>query len=195
VRKPPSEPPAWQHVSELVKFVTRAIDNFLNADNDWDKLCAEYGLEKWPFHSEGRTGKLVIPTWVAWVRERERKAVEMAEQGSFAALAELLEPQIFAALAASTRALIKEIVAGRRKRPAHKPKLTESERRARYPIHDAADEVPAVERMLRAWYPQQDARQIHDRALLVIERRHELRAGALANYLKRSKRDRRRLSP
>ena len=40
------------------------------------------------------------------------------------------------------------------------------------PIHDAADEVPVVESILREFYPDRDRRQIRDRALQIPARRH-----------------------
>ena len=60
------------------------------------------------------------------------------------------------------------------------------------PIHDAADEVPGIEGMLRAWYPDQTAKQIYDRALYVVASRRQVNLEALDAYLKRSKGDHRR---
>jgi hypothetical protein len=192
------KPPNWKDEGKLVGYVTRAIDDFLDVNKDWDKLCAEYGLERWPFYDETDVPKII--TW----EMLENEAVQAAEGGNYAPLAELLDPKhplnhpeikppIRASLAPRTYALIADILSGRRKKPAHRPKLTEIERRAINPIHGASDEVPAVERMLRAWYPDHTANQIYDRALSAVARRHNMELETLAAHLKRSKGDRRRL--
>jgi hypothetical protein len=187
-----AKPPNWKDVDGLVDYVTQAINDLLEVNNDWDKLCAEYGLASYPLYSESYTRHFL--TWDTYVREREREAIDIAEHGKFVPLAELLlDRSIRASLQQSTFALIADILCGRKRKPAHRPKQTEIERRANNPIHDAADEVPAVQRMLRAWYPEQTKNQIYDRALSVVARRHDMRSEALATHLKRSKTDRRRL--
>jgi hypothetical protein len=194
-----AKPPNWKDQRALVDYVTQAINDLLDVTNDWDKLCAEYGLEKWPFYNESYVPRIL--TWDVL----ESEAVEAAEGGNYGPLAKLLDsthplnhpeinPPIRASLAPSTYALIANILSGRRKKPAHRPKLTEIERRAINPIHGAADEVPKVERMLRAWYPEQTAKQIYDRALYVVSCRHKMKSETLATHLRRSKGDHRRLT-
>jgi hypothetical protein len=103
-----------------------------------------------------------------------------------------MAPALRTALAPSTYALIADILSGRRKRPKRRPRLSEHERRMMNPIHNAADEVPGIQRILRAWYPQQTEKQIYDRALYVVASRHQVKLEALDAYLKRSKGDHRR---
>jgi hypothetical protein len=192
------KPANWKDEGKLVDYVTRAIDDLLDVNKDWDKLCAECGLERWPFYDETYVPKII--TW----EMLENEAVQAAEGGNYAPLAQPLDPKhplnhpeakppIRASLAPSTYTLIADILSGRRKKPTHRPKLTEIERRAINPIHGAVDEVPAVERMLRVWYPDKTANQIYDRALSVVARRHNMKLETLAAHLKRSKGDRRRL--
>lgn len=191
--------PDWKDESELTNYVTRAIEDLLDVSKDWDKLCADYGLERWPFYNDD-----YVPRIQPWDM-LESEAVEAAEGGNYGPLAELLDPKhplnhpqinppIRVSLAASTYALIADILSGRRKKPAHRPKLTEIERRAINPIHEAADEVHAVQRMLRAWYPEQTAQQIYSRTLEIVACRHKVKSETLAAHLKRSKGDRRRLT-
>ena len=170
---------------------------------------AEYGVPALPGS--------VVADWLAKAMEHtlvkfgletyqfiESEAVDAAEQeGNYKPLAWLLdpknplnnqrmEPALCSTLAPTTYALIADIVSGRRKRPKHRPRLTERERRKDNPIHDAADEVPGVKGMLRAWYPDQTATQIHDRALYVVAERHQVNLEELDAYLKRPTGDHRR---
>jgi hypothetical protein len=139
----------------------------------------------------------------AWYRLLESAAVDAAEGGNYERLAWLLDsrhplndkgmaPALRTGLAPSTYELIADILSGRRKRPNGRPRLSEHERRLRNPIHNAADEVPGIQRILRAWYPKQTKKQIYDRTLYVVASRHQVNLETLDVYLKRSKDDRRR---
>jgi hypothetical protein len=185
--------PRWKDETGLVAFVNQAIIDLLNDPEDISK----YGLKQWPFEDRG----IGIVTW----EMLESEAVDAAEGGNYAPLAKLFDPKhplnhpdikppICASLTPKTYALVFDILSGRKK-PAHRPKLTDIERRAINPIHDAADEVPVVERMLHTWYPDQTANEIYNRTLYVVAHRHQVRPETLAAHLKRSRGDRRRLRP
>ena len=201
-----SKPPAWKDEAALVDYVNQAINALLS---DPGRSGAEYGVPALP--------RSVAANWVAKAIETlpvklnlatfqfvENEAVDAAVKGgNYMPLAWLLDPThplndqrmkpaLCTALAPSTYALIADILSGRRKRPKHRPRLSEHERRMINPIHDAVDEVPGVEGMLRAWYPGQTAKQIYDRALYVVATRHEVKLEALDAYLKRPKSDHRR---
>jgi hypothetical protein len=186
-----AKPPDWKDEAGLTNFVSQAITDLLNDPQSKH----EYGLDVWPFEYDG-------PRIVTW-EMLESEAVAAAKDGNYDPLAQLLDPghplnnppndpPIRAALAPSTYALIADILRGRRKKPERRPKLTESQRRKLNPIHDAADEVPVVERMLRAWYPKRTTREIHRRALYVVARRHNVWSKTLNTYLRRPPDDHRR---
>jgi hypothetical protein len=200
------KPPAWKDEAALVEYVNQAITALLS---DPGISGVEYGVPALP--------RSIAADWLAKAMEYkpvkfgletyrfiESEAVDEAvKNGNYKPLAWLLdpknplnnqrmEPALRTTLAPTTYALIAEIVSGLRKRPKHRPRLTEYERRMINPVHDAADEVPGVEGMLRAWYPDQTAKHIYDRALFVVASRYRVRLEALDAYLKRSKGDHRR---
>ena len=199
------KPPAWKDEAALVDYVNQAITALLS---DPGVSGAEYGVPALP--------RSVAAEWLARAWENipiklgpayyqlfESVAVDAAEGGNYERLAWLLDPKhplnhegmvsaLRTALAPSTYALIADILSGRRKRPKRRPRLSEHERRMRNPIHNAADEVPGIQRILRAWYPKQTKKQIYDRALYVVASRHQVKSETLDVYLKRSKDDHRR---
>jgi hypothetical protein len=205
------KPPGWKDEIALVDYVSQAITDLLDDRGNIGK----YGLAGWPFRQ--KIPPKVAAAWLAEAIEAnlvkldlprghpiESDAVDAAvEGGNYAPLAWLLnsrhplndlrmKPPLRTALAPSTYDLIADILSGRRERPKHRPRLTEFERRAINPIHDAADEVTVVRRMLRAWYPEQEPKQIYDRALSIVARRHKVKSETLNFHLKRPKSDRRR---
>jgi hypothetical protein len=200
------KPPAWKDEAALVEYVNQAITALLR---DPGISGVEYGVPALP--------RSIAADWLAKAMEYkpvkfgletyrfiESEAVDEAvKNGNYKPLAWLLdpknplnnqrmEPALRTTLAPTTYALIAEIVSGLRKRPKHRPSLTEYERRMNNPIHDAVDEVPGVEGMLRAWYPDRTAKDIYDRALYVVAIRHSVPLEALDAYLKRSQGDHRR---
>lgn len=199
-------PPAWKDEAALVEYVNEAFTALLR---DPGISGAEYRVPALP--------RSVAAEWMAKVMEHrpvkfgletyrfiESEAVDAAEkEGNYKPLAWLvdpknplnnqrMEPSLRSTLAPTTHALIADVVSGRRKRPKRRPRLTERERRMNNPIHDAADDVRGVEGMLRAWYPDQTATQIHDRALYVAANRHRVNIEELDAYLKRPTGDHRR---
>jgi hypothetical protein len=198
------KPPAWTDEAALVDYVNQAIIHLINNPGS-----EAYGVSTIP--------RSVAADWLAKAWETipvklnlahyrfvESEAVDAAVKGgNCTRLAWLLdprhplngqgmEPALRTTLAPSTYALIAEILSGRRKRPKHRPRLSEHERRMINPIHDAADEVAGVQCFLRSWYPEQTEKQIYDRALYVIASRHQVKLETLDIYLKRSKGDHRR---
>jgi hypothetical protein len=200
------KPPAWKAEAALVEYVNQAITALLS---DPGISGVEYGVPALP--------RSIAAEWLAKAMEYkpvkfgletyrfiESEAVDAAVKGgNYKPLAWLLdpknplnnqrmEPALRTKLAPTTYALLAEIVSGLRKRPKHRPRLTEHERRMNNPIHDAVDEVPGIEGMLRAWYPDRTAKDIYDRALYVVASRHQVTLEALDAYLKRSVGDHRR---
>jgi hypothetical protein len=86
-----------------------------------------------------------------------------------------------------------DLLAGTPKREPGRPKMTEGARRAANPIHDAADKVIVIERLLRENYPGQNI-GIRDRAVKIAAQRFSIEVARLRNYIRRSKRDRSRIS-
>jgi hypothetical protein len=200
------KPPAWKDDTALVDYVNEAITALLS---DPGISGAEYEVPAIPRSiaadwlvkaMEYKPVKFGLETY----RFIESEAVDAAiKGGNYKPLAWLLdpknplnnqrmEPALRSTLAPTTLALIADIVSGRRKRPKRRPRQTERERRVNNPIHDAADEVPGVEGMLRKWYPDQTAKDVYDRALYVVASRHRVNLEALNTYLERSKGDHRR---
>jgi len=197
------KPPAWKDEAALVGYVKDAIIDLI--DNPGSQA---YGVSALP---RSVAGDWLAKAWEtipiklgpAWYRLLESEAVDAAEGGNYERLAWLLDPRhplndkgmapaLRTALAPSTYTLIADILSGRRKRPKRRPRLSEHERRLMNPIHDAADEVPGIQRILRAWYPKQTKKQIYDRALYVVASRRQVKLETLDVHLKRSKDDHRR---
>jgi hypothetical protein len=78
-------------------------------------------------------------------------------------------------------------------RGAGRPKMTEGERRAVNLIHDAADKLLVIEHLLRENYPGQKT-GIRDRAIEIAAQRCNTDSLKLGNYMRRSRRDRSRIS-
>jgi hypothetical protein len=204
--------PAWTDEMAVVDYVSRAINCLLNDPDNIDQygLAIDRLFDKLP--------SKVARAWLAqFVRAGivsteanqqviagiENEAVQAANEGNYFPLGcltdpthplnSIMTPPIRTMLAPSTYALITEVLYGRRIKPKHRPRLTDTQRRAQNPIHDAADAVPMVESLLRQWYPEQTAGAIHERALHVVAYSHKVPLERLIGYLRRSKADRRRL--
>jgi len=122
----------------------------------------------------------------------ENQAVAAAKTGNFRPLERLLGSDHVPVLAKETRRIIADILAGRLKKPRHRPRSTEQERRKANPKHDAADAVKDIEDTLRRWYPKKEAREIYDRAVYVAARMYKIDDEALHSYLRRPLTDHRR---
>jgi hypothetical protein len=73
-------------------------------------------------------------------------------------------------------------------------KKSAEERRAESPVHGAAAEVDTIRAILRRSYPDQHNSQIRDRAIEIAAQRNGVEASTLAKYLRRPRKDRRRLT-
>jgi hypothetical protein len=105
-------------------------------------------------------------------------------------------------LSPSTWSLIAQFLTGERslrtgrlKGERGRPTLSPEKRRAESPVHDAAEEVDAIRAILRRlYYPDQSSSQIRDRAMEITAQRNGVELDTLVNYLKRPRKDRRRLT-
>jgi hypothetical protein len=125
----------------------------------------------------------------------QRDAVDAARRGKPAALFEMVRsPGARKHFAPSTWELIADIGTGRFKRKVGRPRMTEEERRGINPIHDVADIVPRIERILAHYFPDQRKRDIWDKATEIAAERSEFKdVEMLRTHLRRPKGDRRRL--
>lgn len=138
--------------------------------------------------------------------QREREVVEEAKRGNVAPLAEWIRGRL-APMAPATRALIAEFLTGARnlgngkpKGTRGAPKKTEEERRSLNPIHDANDQVPIIQGILREFYPDQTSSHLRDRALSFAASRKGVRSRQKGNetetlkyHRNRSRKDHRRI--
>jgi len=181
-------PPDWTDEEAVVAWVNMIRDDqILEEEREFMEL-------PWDTHPGIRKSDLFS--------DIERKAVDQAQQGNVQPLAELLLPlypfnryeahKIRESLADSTWVMISERLCGKKAKRG-RPKKTTDERRAHNLVHDAADEVPIVRRILERGYPGQGSRQIYDLTLCIVADRHNLDQETLNKYLRRSKLDRRRL--
>ena len=84
---------------------------------------------------------------------------------------------------------------GRLRGEPGRPTMSSEKRRAESPVHNAAEEVDAIQAILRQSYPDQHSSQIRDRARAIAAQRNGVEAITLAKYFRRPKKDRRRLIP
>lgn len=104
-------------------------------------------------------------------------------------------------LSPSTWSLIAQFLTGERslrtgrlRGEPGRPTMSLEERRAESPVHDAAEELDAIRAILRRLYRDQDSSQIRDRAMEIAAQRNGVKLDTLVNYLKRPRKDRRRLT-
>jgi hypothetical protein len=141
------------------------------------------------------------------LEEVEREAVHAFEKKKKRGpLADLLDPEnpmnkhpvggvsLRSHLSDATWKLIGDVLSGRRKSKRGKPEMTADERRDTYAVHEAADDVEDVARILRGLYPEQDEADIRDRALAVAADRADMsKPETIATHRRRSKKGTRRL--
>jgi hypothetical protein len=132
------------------------------------------------------------PTWGHLSGLAEDRAVQWATRGNFRPVARLLRTGRH--LGKRARDLIADRLEGTYKasRRGNPGRLTEQRLEAS-PVHAAAREFPHIEEMLRRDYPAPTGKDIRDRAILIATVRWRLEPSTLANYLNRSRQDRRRL--
>jgi hypothetical protein len=171
---------------------------YAELEEAWSEVERQHYLRRWDQHPG-------IPASEIY-QQMERDAIAKAQLGDFTSLVDLLRPEhpfnetplgrpISAALLASRSALalIASRLAGTFKVRRGRRKMTQEERRAKAPVHDAADDVAAIMAILRKGYPKQSAAQIRDLALHAVSRQHGIEVRTLYRYLDRPAADRRRL--
>ena len=132
--------------------------------------------------------------------EVEREAVNSAKRRDFRLMSNLLRPSSGEKKDRPTRrtfsqetwVLIADRLIGEVRPPRGRPKLTEEERRAMNPVHDAADAVEPIRCILANRYPERSKREILNRAIEIAQRLHGVRTD-FATHLRRPKRDKRRV--
>ncbi len=75
------------------------------------------------------------------------------------------------------------ILGGRAHNKRGRPKMTDEQRRARTPTHDAADEVPGIEAILTARFPSKTPAEIRNMAIDLAARRARISTEAPADTL------------
>jgi hypothetical protein len=142
-----------------------------------------------------RSGEEIV---AADMRRDEQEAVEAAERGDPRKLADLIERwRVYAdsgaepnpvVISVATWKLVVEFLRGKRKRKRGRPRMSAEERTRLTATHDAALEFPAVKLVLKREYRgDESARNIHERALDVVARRHNMNPSTLANHLNRAR--------
>jgi hypothetical protein len=180
--------PDWKEMDAVADWAYRKLDD------ERSEQERQFYMLRWDTHPGIPMSE--IHRWMV------TDAVAKARDGNFELLADLLRPEhpMNLHLAKSIREtlppevwrLIADRLSGRLKVRRGRPRMTEEERRVLNPIHDAADDLPPIESILREAYPNQNAGQIHDRALHGVARHHEVSQDALENYVRRAKTDHRR---
>jgi hypothetical protein len=137
----------------------------------------------------------------------EQRAVAAARRGDLEPLARLLRPisildfgveddlnPAIKRLSPATWTLISEFLTGERnirtgrlKGEPGRPKMSREARRARNPVHDAADEVDMIVGILRQFYPWQEREQVRERAAEIAQARANI-ATSVGNLRRRSRR-------
>jgi hypothetical protein len=180
--------PHWIDEEEVIALVHKLRDRELEAE----RQHALYG-----------PGFVKVPNPAAFARfktlqaEAARRAPPPPTAEERDAMAKALrgEPEQLASLVTSGRCrapaalrLAAEFVRGARdprtgkpRRGRGRPKMSSAERRARNPIHDAADEFDALRDIVRALYPGQSAEQINGLAERVAQERTGTKTSVL-NY-------------
>jgi hypothetical protein len=74
-----------------------------------------------------------------------------------------------------------------------RPKMSEELRRAKNPIHSAAEEFYMICRVLRQFYPSKSRSTIRNRAITLAEERNSVQPESLDTHLRRTKKNRRRV--
>jgi hypothetical protein len=183
--------PRWTDEPAVCKLVNEVRD-------------AELEEERWFYtHQQFQLPPVVLPAAVmAGIRAmqaqaapppptaEERGAMEAALRGEPDQLTRLVEGG--RCNAPSARRMAAELMTGARnprtgklKRKSGRPKMSRRERRARNPVHDAADEFVALRDMLLALYPEHRGEQINGLAEKIAKARTGARA-SVQNYLHRA---------
>ena len=168
-----SNKPRWIDEVEVKRLVDDEMDRF-----EYEEAMEEfYRIEE--LSELGHRLRPMDPDIV------EREAIAKARGGDLSELAELVAVASWRArLPGEAWELICDFVRGYRfvhgkgfvpwppRRTPGRPRISEDEKRfTSSPVHQAAELVPAIEAILRRHYPDQETRQIWDRALTFAGKR------------------------
>jgi hypothetical protein len=120
--------------------------------------------------------------WQSWdAQAMEREAFDAAQQGDFRMLGWMLDQRM--PLTRESMALIaaRLMRKSKSKKRVGAAKQAIARRRAANPVHNAADEVPAIQAILQQLYPKQ--RGIRDRAIDLAAARAKIDRDRLAYHL------------
>jgi len=118
--------------------------------------------------------------WQSWdAKAMEREAFEAAQQGDFRMLGWMLDQRM--PLKRESMALIAARLMGKFKTNAGAAKQAIGRRRARNPVHNATDEVSAIQAILQQHYPKQHG--IRDRAIGLAAARAKIKRSRLEHHL------------
>jgi hypothetical protein len=170
-----SNKPRWIDEVEVKRLVDDEMDQveYEEAMEEFERIqeLSELGYQPLPIHID---------------RDRvEREAIAKAREGDLSELAELVRVASWRArLPGEAWELICDFLRGYRfvegklldpwppRRTKGRPRMSEDEKRfTSSPVHQAAELVPAIEAILRRHYPDQETRQIRDRALTIAGQR------------------------
>jgi hypothetical protein len=133
---------------------------------------------------------------VVWFMWEEKAAVDDARRGELAALVELLRGEHRDWLQPETVELVVEFMTGvrnpqtgRRKGEGKvgRTKMTQEEKEAKNPLHNAAAEFRIIKRLLREHYPSEPYSEIRERALELAAQRASVEPERLDDYFKRAR--------
>jgi hypothetical protein len=199
--------PRWDDEAAVAKLV----------DDEMRELRSEVDRLAWTTSGHAPEGpEDLVEVWNlaqaeasrGWPPEGERAAVAAAARGDVRPLADLLRPlhhlgflpdevnPAIKNLSPATWSLVVQFLTGERnlrtgrnRGEPGRPKMTAEERRAANPVHDAAEEVPAIAAILRKLYPSRAKSALLERAVEIAARRKRVRRDTLARYLGRSRKD------
>ena len=196
--------PRWSDEKAVAKKVADEIED---GRSEIEFLWANYpngnfpnGKFPLPKHLWPLNG-LIQDEWArGWPIDDEEGAVAAALRGDTEPLAELLRPRVnppefelpdevnpaIKTLSPATWSIIADLVTGklnprtgRGKGQPGRPRMSREERRARNPIHDAADEFLVIKSILRHHYPRQSVAQINLRAEKIAQDRARIATSVL----------------
>ena len=189
---------------KIIPFIERDL-------KEWEKQRAQrHRLEDLdieiigdsPFVDTDTDEKTKPPSRAAFraaVRDTEKYVREAALQGDTVPLMKLILPNNPSEphLSASTRRLacwvMLDMMAAKKLHRVGRPKMTEEDRREKYPVHDAADEVELViVPALGKLYPDQSTAALRKRAVAIATKRYAIQPSTLNKHITRSVNDARR---
>jgi hypothetical protein len=155
---------------------------------DDDAVLAEWVSQYIPERCDGYLFPELIDLrpgvpWQSWdKRAMEREAFEAAQQGNFRMLGWMLDKGM--SLKPQSLALIAARLMGKFKSKGGAARMSVARRRAKNPMHDVANEVPTIQKILQQHYPKQHGHR--DRAISLAATRANMKRSQLVNYLKNS---------